>query len=180
MDLLTCTRQSKNTQHELGVITAKATNHYHYLQGFGYRFTASRTKLVPSQLEGGQGCVRLPQNTAEKRKIKLVVMERAMTMNIGLTSRAFPRALPASASSLLSLRSSSVMLVFTCAQKCMHNNDVILLAVMERERERERAITTKATNHYHYLQGFGDHFAGFRTKLIPSQVEGDQGCVRLP
>jgi hypothetical protein len=30
----------------------------------------------------------------------------------------------------------------------------------------EREITAKATNHYHYLQAFGDRFAAFRTKLI--------------
>jgi hypothetical protein len=41
-------------------------------------------------------------------------------------------------------------------------------------------VTAKATTHYHYLQGFGDRFAAFRTNLIKSQVEGDQGCVHLP
>ena len=95
-----------------------------------------------------------------------------MIMNIGLTSRAFPRALPASASSSLFARSSSVMLVFTCAQKCMHNNNVIL-AVIKRE-----SVTSKSGKFEFHLERLGDSFSALRAKLCcPTNSDWSASCL---
>jgi len=110
-------------------------------------------------------CVGVQENTNEK----LAVIEREMTMNIGLTSRAFPRALPASASSRLFLRFNSVMLVFTCTKK-MHaqqqcNNGC-----------HGESVDTKSENH---LEALGQSFAAFWAKLVVPQIQTGQRIVYL-
>ena len=93
-------------------------------------------------------------------------------MNIGVTSRDLAIAFPPSGSSLLPNKLSVVSVVFTCIW--VQGNRMKSWPLWR------RAITAKSTNHYHYLQAFSDRFAAFRTKLIISQVEVDQVCVRLP
>ena len=57
-----------------------------------------------------------------------------LTLKVKTTSRLLARALPPSGPRLLNPRSSSVMFVFVCVQKCMNNND-LTLAVIESDND---------------------------------------------